>query len=599
MLALVKNKKQRLMDVEHQKWLLMLTATEIIQASEDLTRLCRNFAVTGGENKYRNEYSAILKWRSGAIPRPDTVHEDLFRGRQIGQRALAAELGCNQAEIALLNKAASLSADLAALEEQVMESVGTGTYTEGPAKIQAGESVRDFAVRILYGEQYNERIKQIALPIKEFYHALNIRTEIEVGTANRIFDRYQSSMMICIILTAVSVILFVGLLNNKVIAPLLRFSAVFSYLRKGDLTKRMEINSHNEIGVMAADFNGTMKQLKSLIASVQTNACNLIETGEQLASDMTETASAVHEISTNIGSVKQQTLIQHSSVMNTSQAMNAIINTAKQLHEHIEQQAERVSRSSSSIERMSEHISAVTQMFEKNNELMKKVHERTADGKAGAQSANSIVTELAEKSGSLLEASQVIQNIASQTNLLAMNAAIEAAHAGESGKGFAVVADEIRKLAEESNLQGKQIGAVIKESLEIIEKMTVTSNSAEKTFEKVYELVDSLSTQEAVILASMKEHEDANREILRVVKDINTITQEVHSGSLEMLKDGEQTTSEMQKLDSLTKIITNSMNEMSAGVTQINNAVQEVTGIAHKNKDSITALAEEVGKFCV
>ena len=66
-----------------------------------------------------------------------------------------------------------------------------------------------------------------------------------------------------------------------------------------------------------------------------------------------------------------------------------------------------------------------------------------------------------------------------------------------------------------------------------------------------------------------------------------------------MLKDGEQTTSEMQKLDSLTKIITNSMNEMSAGVTQINNAVQEVTGIAHKNKDSITALAEEVGKFCV
>ena len=180
-----------------------------------------------------------------------------------------------------------------------------------------------------------------------------------------------------------------------------------------------------------------------------------------------------------------------------------------------------------------------------------------------------------------------------------MNAAIEAAHAGETGKGFAVVADEIRKLAEESNAQGKQIGGVLKESIEIIRTLITAGNGAEQTFDKVYQLATQISEQEDFITRSMQEQLNANKEVLTAIKGINSTTNTVKAGSSEMLSDSGEVAREMNKLDGLTQVITNSMDEMSAGAIQINNAVVEVNDLVQKNKESIEILANKVKEFTV
>jgi len=368
---------------------------------------------------------------------------------------------------------------------------------------------------------------------------------------------------------------------------------------EGDLTVRLPVHGNDEITDMAEYFNATIEKIGTSIRSVGTNSNTMEEIGNELASNMTETASAVHQISANIDGVKQQALTQAASVTETAATIEEIVRTIKQLNNSIEIQAGSVAQSSASVEQMVANIASIGQTLDKTDEVIRSLTAATGDGKATLVTSNSVTQKIAEESGSLMEASSVIQHIASQTNLLAMNAAIEAAHAGEAGKGFAVVADEIRKLAEESSTQGKTITATLKTLSGEIETLSTSSKTVEEKFNAIFTLAEQVKDMSNRLTEAMREQENGSKEVLVAIKSINTVTTEVQAGSEEMLKGGEGVASEMQKLDGLTRVITESMNEMASGAVQINNAVQEVNEITQKNKRSIENLANEVSKFKV
>ena len=368
---------------------------------------------------------------------------------------------------------------------------------------------------------------------------------------------------------------------------------------EGDLTVRLPIQGNDEITDMSEYFNETIEKIGTSIKKVGITSDSMEEIGAELSANMTETASAINEISTNIEGVKQQTMTQAASVTETAATVEEIVRTIKQLNIGIETQAASVAQSSSSVEQMVANIASIGQTLAKTDSAINELTSATGDGKATLVTSNTVTQKIAEESGSLLEASSVIQHIASQTNLLAMNAAIEAAHAGESGKGFAVVADEIRKLAEESSVQGKTITTTLKTLSSEIETLAASSKTVEGKFNAIFSLAEQVKEMSARLTEAMREQEHGSKEVLTAIKNINMVTVEVQAGSEEMLKGGEGVAAEMRKLDDLTRMITDSMNEMATGAVQINKAVQEVNEITQKNKRSIDNLVTEVSKFKV
>jgi methyl-accepting chemotaxis protein len=395
------------------------------------------------------------------------------------------------------------------------------------------------------------------------------------------------------------VVLIAVFMSRSISRPIVNVSLTLKDISEGegDLTKRIAAKSGDEIGDLSNYFNNTMEKIRKLIETIKYKINGLNHTSFELSANMGKTSAAVQQISSNLDSMKNLMVKQETGANEAGKAVGDIKENIDSLNKMIDEQTESVNRSSSAIEEMTANINSVTKTLVENSKNVGILTEASENGKTGLQTVAQEIQEIARESEGLLEINAVMDNIASQTNLLSMNAAIEAAHAGESGKGFAVVADEIRKLAESSSEQSKTTTAMLKKIKASIDNITKSSSEVLERFGAIDTSVKTVSLHEQNILHAMEEQEVGGKQILESIGRLRDITSSVKKGSDNMAVSGKTLVEETDGFIKTSKETVEGMNEILKGINQINVSVNHVNEMSLENNKNFESLKQETEKF--
>ncbi|MCL2480345.1 MAG: methyl-accepting chemotaxis protein [Spirochaetaceae bacterium] len=479
-----------------------------------------------------------------------------------------------------------------------------GVKSAAYSSIQAGTSYSGIAV--ILGREYLTEYRPIfALNGKDVIGILFIGIEMtkinKVIAENTVKEIIQTTIAAIVSLTVLIVINVLSF-SFILLRPIKAITKMLAELAagEGDLTKHLTLPHKDEIGDLVMYFNKTLDNIRNLVSIIKYKVNALTNTGYELSVNMTKTSKAVDDISANFEEIKGMEIKQQKGSIEVDKALDKIKTNIELQNKLIEDQTDSVNTSSSAIEEMTANIHSVGQTLVENNKNVVTLAEASEHGRATVQAVVQEIQEIARDSEGLLEINSVMDNIASQTNLLSMNAAIEAAHAGESGKGFAVVADEIRKLAESSAQQSKTTAAMLKKIKTSIDSITVSSDEVLARFGAIDTGVKTVSEHELNIRNAMEEQEVGGRQILDAVGRLKEITVSVQKGSENISQSGSDLIREAGEFIKVSNEAINSMNDIVNGaLKQIKVAITHVTEMSSENTQNFEDLKKETEKFKV
>ena len=407
------------------------------------------------------------------------------------------------------------------------------------------------------------------------------------------------TMAITVLVTAVAALISVFFLvfQRNLSSRLGGLAACMDTLSQGDFSLRIPARGNDEITSLATNMNAFLDSFTIVVRGIKTLSADADRSREDVSAAATESAAAVQEVSANISSIARQIQDMVTNLGRATTSTQGIAGSITHMAEKTAKQTAAVGNASASIERMSASIAGTADIARAQEAISTGLMEVTAKGGKKVAETDAIIASTAQEVRAIMEIVTIINGVSSQTNLLSMNAAIEAAHAGAAGRGFSVVAEEVRRLAETTNENAKKIKKSVLAIAERIKNVKEASGESKTSFEQIQGQSKEATGAMSGISESMRVLSEGSHGITQAMAQLSQNTKEIQVESESMNRSTSEMTQAMGNIEQLGRQVLQGIQEIDLGAKEIAKAMTYVTDLTLKSAESVMRLTQEVERF--